>query len=599
MGYLSLYRKWRPQFFRDVVGQEHITRTLQNALASGRTAHAYLFTGPRGTGKTTVAKVLAKALNCEKGPAPEPCDECESCRAIRAGTSMDVLEIDGASNRGIDEVRDLREKVKFAPAHARFKVYIIDEVHMLTTEAFNALLKTLEEPPAHVVFIFATTEPHKVPATILSRCQRFDFHRLSYAAVRDQLLKVAGAEGMELDAEAAGLLARYADGGMRDALSLLDQCLAYAAGKPITRQDILDLLGVVGEEELARLARSILSYDAATSLAILEETAQAGKDLVQVTRDLVAFFRDLLLVRALPDSVNAANSAPGARPAQLSDLLHLDATALALRRELAALAPPERFLQVLSVLGTAEGELRRAGRTRLPLEVALVRLSLPGSWTEERTAARKAEANPGPLETGNAPPRPGRRGPAGPAEQEPASVSSLSGAHGAGAHGGRQEPDGRAPAAGGDQHAAIWEQFLAGLESQQKRTLRAHYAQGGRLMAFDGHRFWVQFRAPFHRDAASHPDNLRSAEQVLQHIAGHKVELVLTLPGEPRPDMGGGGGQPGHARAENAGPSEKPAEEPGPAPAGDEAPRKGPPPQDEAVRAARQLFGDDLVVVDP
>ncbi|MGE5575786.1 MAG: DNA polymerase III subunit gamma/tau, partial [Syntrophothermus sp.] len=213
MSYLSLYRKWRPQTFEDVAGQQHVTRTLQNALSMKRIAHAYLFCGPRGTGKTTIAKLLAKALNCEKGPTPTPCNQCRNCIGVKEGVAMDVFEIDGASNRGIDEIRDLREKVKFAPGEGRYKVYIIDEVHMLTTEAFNALLKTLEEPPAHVIFIFATTEPHKVPATILSRCQRFDFKRISTQEIVDYLAGITAKEGLEVSREALALIARAAEGG--------------------------------------------------------------------------------------------------------------------------------------------------------------------------------------------------------------------------------------------------------------------------------------------------------------------------------------------------------------------------------------------------
>ena len=239
MAYIALYRKWRPQTFKDLVGQEHISRTLANAITSGHIGHAYLFAGPRGTGKTSTAKILAKALNCEHGPTPEPCGKCEQCRKITEGSSMDVFEIDAASNRGIDEIRDLRETVKFAPVDGRYKVYIIDEVHMLTTEAFNALLKTLEDPPAHVVFILATTEAHKVPPTIQSRCQRYDFKRITVGEIEGRLRYIAKEMKMEAEDEALSMIAIQADGGMRDALSILDQCAALADPRP--RRPRLDL----------------------------------------------------------------------------------------------------------------------------------------------------------------------------------------------------------------------------------------------------------------------------------------------------------------------------------------------------------------------
>ena len=297
MAYMALYRKWRPDNFANLVGQDHVSRTLANAIKSGRIGHAYLFTGPRGTGKTSTAKILAKALNCEQGPTVEPCNQCEACQRINSGNSMDVFEIDAASNRGIEAIRDLRENVKFAPVNGRYKVYIIDEVHMLTSEAFNALLKTLEEPPARVVFIMATTEIHKVPATIQSRCQRYDFKRITVDDIFNRLKKVV--EDMEIaaDDDALRMIAVKADGGMRDALSILDQCIALSE-QSLTIDRVQQLLGLVGKEWLDKLVSALQSKNAADVLTMVDEIIRSGKDLQQVLGELGIHFRGLMIFKA-------------------------------------------------------------------------------------------------------------------------------------------------------------------------------------------------------------------------------------------------------------------------------------------------------------
>jgi len=301
MEYQVSARKHRPMTFAEVTGQTHVVRTLTNALASGRTAHAYLFSGMRGVGKTTMARILAKALNCEKGPTSTPCLACVSCREIGAGMSFDVMEIDGASSNSVDDVREMRETVKTAPAHGRYRVYIIDEVHMLSTAAFNALLKTLEEPPAHVVFVFATTEAHKVPPTILSRCQHFTFRRIPRREVVDTLKRVTAAEGITIDDRSLSALARASDGSLRDALSLLDQAVAFG-GKRVEAEQLMILLGAVPHELLRGALEAILARDAAGALKALAAVQDHGSDVRQFCGELMEHVRNLLVARIVPDA---------------------------------------------------------------------------------------------------------------------------------------------------------------------------------------------------------------------------------------------------------------------------------------------------------
>ena len=352
MAYLALYREWRPKTFRGIVGQEHITKTLVNALKQEKIAHAYLFSGPRGTGKTTAAKILAKALNCELPKGVEPCNSCASCISIDHGSAMEVFEIDAASNRGIDEIRDLRESVKLSSIQGKHKVYIIDEVHMLTTEAFNALLKTLEEPPTQVVFILATTEVQKIPLTILSRVQRFEFHRISVENIQKRLVEVCESLGRQVNPSALVVIAQKSEGGLRDALSILDQCLLQ--DDPIGVEEVYLVLGMVGETFSAQLIEALLSSDYGKSLTFLSEGIQQGRDPRQIIRELLDYLRQMLLTAATGETPLVAPHIQGQLVEQSKQI---------------GIA---RMLHWISILLQGEGQLKYASNARLAAELLLV-----------------------------------------------------------------------------------------------------------------------------------------------------------------------------------------------------------------------------------
>ncbi|MCI1694096.1 DNA polymerase III subunit gamma/tau [Aneurinibacillus aneurinilyticus] len=376
MAYRALYRIWRPQSFADIVGQEHVTRTLQNALKEQRFSHAYLFNGPRGTGKTSAAKVMAKAVNCERGPAEEPCNECAACRGITEGSVVDVMEIDAASNRRIEEIRDIRDKVKYAPTQVRYKVYIVDEVHMLTPEAFNALLKTLEEPPAHVIFILATTDPHKLPATIISRCQRFDFRRIGSAQIVERMKQAILAENIEISDQALTFIARMAEGGMRDALSLLDQALSFG-GEQIELEDVMAITGSASQAMLASTARCIMEGEASEALNVVQQLVQNGKSPEQFLDDLLFYFRDLLLYKTAPQLE------------EIQDRMMLDEQF----RELGDAFDTSRLFLIIEKLNQAKNDMKRASQTRIMLELILIQLCQIGE--QKSHVVVQAEATSG------------------------------------------------------------------------------------------------------------------------------------------------------------------------------------------------------------
>jgi DNA polymerase III subunit gamma/tau len=373
VAHVSLYRKYRPQTFAEVVGQDHVTTTLSGAVTEDRLHHAYLFTGPRGTGKTSTARILAKAVNCVEGPTPTPCNACDQCRAITSGSSVDVIEIDAASHGGVDDVRDLRDRVAFAPASARRKVYIVDECHMLSTAGWNAFLKTVEEPPGHVLFVFATTEPHKVLDTILSRTQRFDFKRVPAGVLADHVRSLAAAEGLTLDAGAVDLVVRAGDGSVRDTLSVLDQVVAFT-GTTVGVDDVAEVLGAVPADLLAQMAELIASGDAAGLAVLVGLLSEQGQDLRQFAREAVEHLRRLLLLQVAPDA-----GLVDATPDQLA----------ALQRQAGRLGRIE-LLRAVELLAEAQAQMRR-GNTRLPLEVALFKAALPESSADHAALAARMD----------------------------------------------------------------------------------------------------------------------------------------------------------------------------------------------------------------
>jgi DNA polymerase-3 subunit gamma/tau len=358
LSYLVLARKWRPQTFGDLIGQEHVCRTLQNAIESGRVAHAFLFTGARGVGKTSAARILAKALQCERGPAAEPCNVCPACEEITAGNSVDVFEIDGASNTGVEDIRELRENIKYLPSRCRFKIFIIDEVHMLSTSAFNALLKTLEEPPPHVKFIFATTEPHKVPVTILSRCQRFDFKRILLPKIVARLRHIVGEEHVAISDASLTAIARKGDGSMRDSLSTLDQVLAFC-GDEVGDEEVIGLLGVVDRRLLMETSRTVFARDCRNALDIVGRVDSCGYNMRYFCQELVDHFRNLAVLKVTEN------------PSELLDVAEGELEEI---REQTASATLDEIRRHLAILLKAEAEMALSGFTRLILELALLKM---------------------------------------------------------------------------------------------------------------------------------------------------------------------------------------------------------------------------------
>ena len=525
MAYIALYRKWRPGTFGDLVGQEHISRTLSNAITTGRIGHAYLFSGPRGTGKTSTAKILAKALNCEHGPTPEPCGKCRACQKINDGSSMDVFEIDAASNRGIDEIRDLRETVKFAPVDGRYKVYIIDEVHMLTTEAFNALLKTLEEPPAHVVFILATTEAHKVPPTIQSRCQRYDFKRITVEEIRGRLETVVTEMGLQAEAEALDMIAIQADGGLRDALSLLDQCSALAEGE-LTAARVRQVLGLIGHDWIYKLTEAIYARKAQVALGVLAELLRDGKDLKQVLTELSLHLRSLMIYQATGTL----------------EQMDLYAEPDAVLQEQGKFFDTEELMAMIKRLHEALAEIKWSPQPRITVEVALMALCNPtvsgavpqaaGAAVDDgRIAQLAAKLSQMAAQLSARPAAVAAQAGTGKPAAQRAVVSGREAATRAAAPAEPMPQEPVIPITASD--AEVWDKLLALLKERNKMPIFACMNQG-QFAGMSDTQFFVKFKGVLMADLAMR--NYRNQlEQFIEELTGRSLRLHCS--GEDTPLM--------------------------------------------------------------
>lgn len=498
MSYLALYRKWRPKNFSDLVGQDHVVRTLKNALEKNRVSHAYLFSGVRGTGKTSTAKILSKALNCLNLKKGEPCNYCASCLKINEGSFMDIIEIDAASNRGIDEIRDLREKIKFIPVEGKMKVYIIDEVHMLTGEAFNALLKTLEEPPGHIVFILATTESHKIPLTILSRCQKFDFHKIANELLTERLKIIIKDNHGDIEDEAISLIAKLAGGGLRDAISLLDQCLT-SFNKRITIQDVSQMAGIVDYKIIIAIFQAIGEEDINEVISLYKEIKDKGKSTGQLLHDLIEGFKNILVIKAVKE------------PEKLIAAGH---EVIESYKDIASLFNKDEALTFIYNLAELEGKLKYSIHPDLLLEVDLLRLV--GGFKDKFKKIKKITKEE------NIQDKPNVKKTQGPqvkkhketikepiiedfpAVQNQKKVEKIS-------------------------LSKVWDRFMEEINKKNK-TLNAYYKEvshkelcGNKLSVFFDKKY------EFHKTRAQSPMNLKAAESFLMEIAGRKIVLELLL----------------------------------------------------------------------
>lgn len=509
MSYLALYRKYRPSSFDKVKGQDHIVRTLKNQLASGRVGHAYLFCGTRGTGKTSIAKLFAKAVNCESPVDGSPCGQCAVCRAIDAGSSSNVIEIDAASNNGVDNIRDIVDEVRYSPTEGKYKVYIIDEVHMLSTGAFNALLKTLEEPPSYVIFILATTEAHKLPITILSRCQRYDFKRIPVDTIAECLTDLITQEGLEADERAIRYIAKTADGSMRDAQSLLDQCIAFSLGQKLEYEKVLDILGSVDIEVFALLLRHITNGSVDAALGILEELVLQGREMGRFVTDFAWYLRNLLVAKTTehPEKV-----------------LEFSAERMEMLLHEAKVMEEERIIRYIRVLSDLSNQIRYAAQKRLLVEIAIIKLCKPQMETDMGSLVSRVESIEKQLENGVVMAAPGAGGAASPAT-DPAAVKA-------------KEPEKIVlPALSEDIKAVVarWGEISGKVSSTLKNILASSYPGYESETVLS-----IVCRKVMDADMLKEEHHKAILDRALTEMTGKKVEYVVKVEG----DTAGGEGSP-------------------------------------------------------
>ena len=508
MSYTALYRKFRPDTFDEVKGQGPIVTTLRNQVKASRLSHAYLFCGTRGTGKTTIAKIMAKAANCESPVDGNPCGVCPMCQSIAAGTSMNVIEIDAASNNGVDNIREIVEEVRYSPTEGRYKVYIIDEVHMLSTGAFNALLKTLEEPPSYVIFILATTEAHKLPVTILSRCQRYDFSRITVEEITERLTDLAGREGVQAEEKALRYVARAADGAMRDALSLLDRCIAFYPGELLTYDNVLEVLGTVDTEVFGKLLRAIRTGDVASAMRVLDDTVMRGRDLAQFIIDFTWYLRNLLLAKSVDSPEEFLDVTSDQMPAVLAE---------------AEATQAETLVRYINVCSDLTNRIRYAGAKRVMIEVELIRLCRPETETDysglldrvrhlEEQLANGVVMQPGMMATATI-----GAVPQATPEPEPVNVAEL-------------------PKALGDEIVAVAEKWSS-IVNSAVGPLKIYLQTAKPSVDESGTRLLLVYKDEFDKFAMESGSNLEALQGLIGKQTGKQVEIVVELAQKGRGNM--------------------------------------------------------------